>query len=192
MAHPSAIKQAEKDVLNVLTLEQGGVNSPPPSAPGVMNKPLESLYRRTEKLRQAPDQWTDADSDAARLALELECLLLDTKDMAAVSKWWDSANDALELHRQRLAAPTAPAQPAIEQVGEREHDLSDVRCGCCGYMTYHREHMGCIRAATTPTAPAHRPLTDEQIEVIYNNVKGLDFYLNFARAIEAHIKGSSL
>lgn len=35
----------------------------------------------------------------------------------------------------------------MEQVNE--HDLSDVRCGCCGYMTYHREHMGCIRAATT-------------------------------------------
>ena len=28
-----------------------------------------------------------------------------------------------------------------------EHELNDRRCACCGYMTYHREHMGCIRAA---------------------------------------------
>ena len=25
--------------------------------------------------------------------------------------------------------------------------MNDRRCACCGYMTYHREHMGCIRAA---------------------------------------------
>lgn len=30
---------------------------------------------------------------------------------------------------------------------KREHNLSDTRCGCCGYMTYEREHSGCIRAA---------------------------------------------
>ena len=60
-----------------------------------------------------PQGWTDADSDAARLALELECLLMDTKDLSVVSKWWGSANDALELHRQRLAATPAPA-PAQE------------------------------------------------------------------------------
>lgn len=53
------------------------------------------------------DGWTDADADAARLALELECLLLDTKDTAAVSRWWASANEALDLHRARLAASQA-------------------------------------------------------------------------------------
>ena len=37
----------------------------------------------------------DEEAAAHRLALELECLLLDTKDTAAVSKWWDSAHDAL-------------------------------------------------------------------------------------------------
>ena len=31
-----------------------------------------------------------------RLALELECLLLDTKDLPIVSKWWDSGMQALE------------------------------------------------------------------------------------------------
>ena len=45
----------------------------------------------------------DAESDAGRLALELECLLLST-DMPAASRWWDSANEALDLHRSRLDA----------------------------------------------------------------------------------------
>lgn len=54
-----------------------------------------------------PDGWTEADADAARLAMELECLLLDTKDTAAVSRWWKSANEALDLHRARLAAAQA-------------------------------------------------------------------------------------
>lgn len=45
-------------------------------------------------------------SVAGRLALELECLLLDTKDMAVVSKWWDTAHEALEEYRLlRNAAP---------------------------------------------------------------------------------------
>jgi hypothetical protein len=35
----------------------------------------------------------------------------------------------------------------LEQAEKQEHDLNDVRCECCGYMTYHREHMGCIKAA---------------------------------------------
>lgn len=54
-----------------------------------------------------PVGWTDAGADAARLAMELECLLLDTKDTAAVSRWWKSANEALDLHRARLAAAQA-------------------------------------------------------------------------------------
>jgi hypothetical protein len=39
---------------------------------------------------------------AKRLALELECLLLDCKDTAAVSKWWDSAHEALDQYRADL------------------------------------------------------------------------------------------
>jgi hypothetical protein len=42
----------------------------------------------------------DFAADAHRLAMELECLLLSTKDTAALSKWWDSAYEALDQHRQ--------------------------------------------------------------------------------------------
>lgn len=68
--------------------------------------------------------WTNADADAARLALELECLLMDTKDTAAVSKWWQSANEALELHRARLqevqpSPTTQAADSVLEDVARR-------------------------------------------------------------------------
>lgn len=46
----------------------------------------------------------DAESDAGRLALELECLLQSISDMPTVSRWWESANEALDLHRSRLDA----------------------------------------------------------------------------------------
>lgn len=39
-------------------------------------------------------------AQAHRLALELECLLLDTKDNAIVSKWWDSGMAALNEYQQ--------------------------------------------------------------------------------------------
>lgn len=59
------------------------------------------------------DRVFDADiySVAGRLALELECLLIDTKDLSVVSKWWDSAHDALE--QWRSIKDTAP-QPVKE------------------------------------------------------------------------------
>jgi hypothetical protein len=40
----------------------------------------------------------------ARLALELECLLLDTRNDAAQSRWWDSAHEALEQWRRAVRA----------------------------------------------------------------------------------------
>ena len=39
-------------------------------------------------------------AQAHRLALELECLLLDTKDNAIVSKWWESGMAALDEYQQ--------------------------------------------------------------------------------------------
>lgn len=50
---------------------------------------------------------------AHRLALELECLLLDTKDNAVVSKWWGSAHEALEQWRELYERD----QPHISPLG---------------------------------------------------------------------------
>ena len=38
-------------------------------------------------------------AQAHRLALELECLIMDTNDNAVVSKWWDSAFEAIEEYQ---------------------------------------------------------------------------------------------
>lgn len=41
---------------------------------------------------------------AKRLALELECLLLSTKDSAALSRWWDTAMEALGAYQAEVDA----------------------------------------------------------------------------------------
>lgn len=61
--------------------------------------------RITQHCAEAERQRRQSDalfSAGARLALELECLLLETRDTAAVSKWWDSAHEALEMWRDAL------------------------------------------------------------------------------------------
>lgn len=58
----------------------------------------------TAAIYAAPVVQPDFFPDACRLALELECLLLSCNDNAAVSKWWDSAHEALEQHRAMIAA----------------------------------------------------------------------------------------
>jgi hypothetical protein len=55
---------------------------------------------------------------AKRLALELECLLLSCNDTAAVSKWWDSAHEALEQYRADIdrlypPPPTHMGEPVL-------------------------------------------------------------------------------
>ena len=53
----------------------------------------------------------DAFPIAHRLALELECLLLDTEDNAVVSKWWESGMEALEQWRLFREVEPTPPQP---------------------------------------------------------------------------------
>lgn len=59
-----------------------------------------ALREELAKPEQKPVTNSDLYSTAGRLALELECLLLDTKDISIVSKWWDSAHEALGQWRE--------------------------------------------------------------------------------------------
>lgn len=61
---------------------------------------LDEIEMLREKVDYLADGMRDVFPAAHRLALELECLLLDTKDTAAISKWWDSAHEALEQWRE--------------------------------------------------------------------------------------------
>lgn len=65
------------------------------------------MVRETAKDERA----ADVEAAGHRLALELECLLMDTKDMAVVSKWWDSAHEAL------AAWQSLDQQPHISPLG---------------------------------------------------------------------------
>lgn len=51
-------------------------------------------------IKQADEDIQTLHSKGHRLALELECLLMDTKDTAIQSKWWDSAMEAIEEWRK--------------------------------------------------------------------------------------------
>ena len=59
-----------------------------------------ALREELAKPEQDPVTNSDLYSTAGRLALELECLLLDTKDISIASKWWDSAHEALDQWRK--------------------------------------------------------------------------------------------
>ena len=60
----------------------------------------------------------------ARLALELECLLMDTRNDAAQSRWWDSAHEALEQWRQAVRAMEAAIDAAQAQPKRRPYNAS--------------------------------------------------------------------
>lgn len=67
----------------------------------------------------------------ARLALELECLLMDTRNDAAQSRWWASAHEALEQWRQAVRAMEASidavqpeASTTLEQAASHAHICS--------------------------------------------------------------------
>lgn len=62
-------------------------------------------------------------SVAGRMALELECLLMDTKDLSVVSKWWDTGMESLQAYRDYIWSIThgrdeivALAQPEQEPI----------------------------------------------------------------------------
>lgn len=60
-----------------------------------------SMYGHYELEKDRDTAW----AQAHRLAIELECLLMDTKDNAVVSKWWDSAHEAMdEYHNLKPGA----------------------------------------------------------------------------------------
>lgn len=102
-------------------------------------------------------------------------------------KPWKCACGA-NLYIDGNGAPASKAEPVQEPVSE--HDLHDVRCECCGYMTHHREHMGCIRAAYAApvSTEAIRAEALEQAAKVCRTAqaKGLQ---SIREAIEAAIRG---
>ena len=85
-----------------------------------------------------------------------------------LAKDWDRrATDALANLR------TAIQQPATDE------PVVDVRCEGCGYMTHHREHMGCVRAAKQHTDPA-----TNVPDAVEDNIVG-EHYFTAEQGVEA-------
>lgn len=79
----------------------------------------EMLAMRDRQLAAIKADSATAWAQAHRLALELECLLLDTKDNAIVSKWWDSGMEALSEYQELKpgAAESAEAWAKMRKAG---------------------------------------------------------------------------
>jgi len=72
--------------------------------------------------------------------------------------------DAASLHGRDCIGRMKPAttEPVL-----------DVRCEGCGYMTHHREHIGCVRAAKQHTHPAPS-VPDDDFDLICNAIDKAD------------------
>ena len=57
------------------------------------SRTLEDDGRREQPM---PERLADVEAAGHRLALELECLLMDTKDLPTVSRWWASGMEAMD------------------------------------------------------------------------------------------------
>jgi hypothetical protein len=134
---------------------------------------------------EQPEQ-EDFAADAHRLAMELECLLLSTKDTAALSRWWDSAHDALDQHRQLVKE--AYGEPIEKTSG------SPLRCRKCGGsipVSYDETRTGqcnCMEHARPPRREWRGLTEEENNELSHTMVKGHKSVNWLARAIEQLLK----
>jgi hypothetical protein len=87
--------------------------------------------------------------------------------------------ESLEERMRRIADQAITAsKAALEAKVEPDKYAIDIECTKCG-----AKQSGVLTVHTTP--PQRKPLSDEELTEIFSTTKGLDFYLNFARAIEA-------
>ncbi len=114
----------------------------------VVRECLDEIERLREKVNYLADGMRDVFPAAHTLAHVLECLLMDTKDMATVSKWWDSAQEAIEQWREFC----------------REDDKKTMNCdrSACGDFSPGRCDNPDCPALVTPNAqvrgcPPHEP-----------------------------------
>lgn len=123
-------------------------------------------------------------SVAGRMALELECLLLDTKDLSVVSKWWDTGMESLQAYRDYIWSITHGKEEIIALAqGERE----PVAWVCEGFgkekhnLDYVQDDIDALPVGTPLyTAP---PQTEKQEPMAWRN----DGFLHH----EAKAKGST-
>jgi len=98
----------------------------------------------------------------ARLALELECLLMDTRNDAAQSRWWDSAHEALEQWRQAVRAMEASID-AVQPDASTTLNEAESHARICAKLA--EEHKGdvLVCVALTDAAAIIRDLMRDRL-----------------------------
>lgn len=99
----------------------------------------------------------------ARLALELECLLMDTRNDAVQSRWWASAHEALEQWRMAIRAMEASidavqpeASTTLEQAASHAH--------ICGKLAEEHKDDVLVCVALTDAAAIIRDLMRSRLQ----------------------------
>lgn len=88
----------------------------------------------------------------ARLALELECLLMDTRNDAAQSRWWDSAHEALEQWRQAIRDMEAAIDAAQPQASTTLEEAASHARVCSGLAEQYKSDPVLFAALTDAAA----------------------------------------
>lgn len=107
---------------------------------------------------------TDVDffTPGARLALELECLLLDTRNDAVQSRWWDSAHEALEQWRQAVRAMEASID-AVQPEASTTLNEAESHAHICSKLAEKHKDDAVLFAALTDAAAIIRDLMRERL-----------------------------
>ena len=150
-------------------------------------------------IRRQLKSWDRGDSviDALRTALTqqpatTEPVQADSSEHLRVIASLGDALRRLSFAAQTTGGTAGPDAELQSAIGQAEQALSlggiwqamsatgepvmDVRCEGCGYMTHHREHMGCVRAAKQHTHQTPSvPMTNEQWDDVLGSA-GLDMF----------------
>ena len=138
---------------------------------------------RASSSRQLAKDWdrraTDALANLRTAIQQPEPVVPDSSEHLRVIASLGAALRRLSFVAQTTGGTDGPDAELQSAIGQAEQALSlggiwqamsatiepvvDVRCEGCGYMTHHREHMGCVRAAKQHTRQASSvPMTNEQ------------------------------
>ena len=129
---------------------------------------------RASSSRQLAKDWdrraTDALANLRTAIQQPEPVVPDSSEHLRVIASLGAALRRLSFAAQTTGGTDGPDAELQSAIGQAEKALSlggiwqamsatpepvvDVRCEGCGYMTHHREHMGCVRAAKQHTHPA--------------------------------------